>query len=123
MNCPKILEKMLWKIVIGLVAIALSHQFCYCDLHTNGTFNGLDEVIFEKELFDQVKVDGGVRPRNYTIIFKYIGADGSKNIPYAVFDVANAVSIGCYVSKFQINLKIALNYVTLSNLSEKLRKI
>lgn len=90
MNCPKTLEKMLWKIVFG-VAIALAHQFCYCDEHKVGNFNG-GETVFDKEIFNQVKEEGVARPKNYTIIFKYIGPESTK-LTYAVFNVENAVSI------------------------------
>lgn len=82
---------MLWKTVFG-VALAIAHQFCYCDEHTYGSSNAGDKVLFEKVLFDQAKEEGVVRTKNYTLIFKYMGSESSTNITHAVFDVQNAVS-------------------------------
>lgn len=84
---------MLWKIIFG-VTLVIAHQFCYCDEHKTGTLNPFDKILYEKELFNQVKDEGFARPKNYTLIFKYIHSDESSNITHAVFDVQNAVSIG-----------------------------
>lgn len=83
---------MLWKIVFG-IALAIAHQFCYCDEHIYGSSNAGDKVLFEKVLFDQAKEEeGAARTKNYTLIFKYIGSESSTNITHAVFNVKNAVS-------------------------------
>lgn len=49
-------------------------------------------MLLEKVLFDQSKEENDVKTKNYTIIFKYIGADSSPNVSSAVFNVENAVS-------------------------------
>lgn len=84
---------MSWKILFG-VTLAIALQFCHCDEHTFGTFNPNDKILYEKELFNQVADEGFARSKNYTLIFKYINSEDSKDITYAVFNVQNAVSIG-----------------------------
>lgn len=107
MDCPKTIEKMLWKIVFG-VALALAHQFCYCDEHTYGIYEGIEKELFEKELFDQAKDEGVVRSKNYTLIFKYIGDESTKKISRAVFNVQNAVGIWALcIQLFKINRNLA----------------
>lgn len=84
---------MLWKILFGVtLALALAHQFCHCDEHTFGTYQG-GKLLYNKELFNQVQDEGFARSKNYTLIFKYINSKDSVNVTYAVFNVQNAVSI------------------------------
>lgn len=45
------------------------------------------KVIYDKEIF-AIDVP---QPKNYTLIFKYIGSESSPNITYAIFNV-NTVS-------------------------------
>lgn len=80
---------MLWKILFG-VTLVIAHQFCYCDEHTYGNYDPLNSILYEKELFNQVKDEGDARTKNYTLIFKYINSASSRNISYAVFNVQNA---------------------------------
>lgn len=87
---------MLWKILFGVV-LAITHQFCYCDVHTYGKeeFNG--KTLFRKELFNQAQDEGVARTKNYTLIFKYMNSEAAGNVTYAVFNVQNAVSNGIFL--------------------------
>lgn len=107
---------MLWKIVFGVV-LAIAHQFCYCDEHTYGSSNAGDKILFEKVLFDQVKEESVAQSKNYTLIFKYMGSESSTNLTHAVFNVKNAVSIGCCIFKTQFIQQI--NSYTIIGLTRK----
>lgn len=48
------------------------------------------KVLYDKEIFATYVP----QPKNYTIIFKYIGSESSPNISYAIFEVYDTVSKG-----------------------------
>lgn len=52
-----------------------------------------DKVLYEKVIFDQTQDENIIQPKNFTIIFKYIGSETSPNISYAHFNVQNAVNV------------------------------
>lgn len=99
---------MILKIGCGVIVVALLHQFCYCLVHEFGNPYDTEYVLFEKELFNQRNVYGFSSPRNFSFIFKYIAADSSPNITYAVFNIENAVSIHIFIV---INFKTALTNI------------
>lgn len=84
--------------------------FCKCDDHVYGIENGGNKELFSKVLLDHHTP----YPKNYTLIFKYIGSEWSPNITYAKFEVKNSVS--CYIFFFH---KILYSFIQLFILTEK----
>lgn len=78
----------------------LNRNFCCCT-HTNKSDSMQIEmkrkwfywILGDKLLFEKVLFSKNLKqPKNYTLIFKYIGSEISSNITHAKFDVFNTVS-------------------------------